>query len=117
MPRLALLLLAAGCVLLAGCFTPPPVAKLDAYEKLRPVVEAIEAFKRTQGRVPESIEELQAVTRQTFKLQNSGGEGIRWTINYEKKSPTSYQVGYYHVHYTLIYRDGREAGWTFNPWA
>jgi hypothetical protein len=118
MRSLSLILLAALCCFFTGCFTPSPVAKLDAYGKLTPVVDAIEAFKRTQGRVPESLEEMMTVTGRTFELRNKGAEqGLRWSINYKKKSATSYEVSYNHVHYNLYFEDGKEAGWIFNPWA
>jgi hypothetical protein len=116
MNRLFLFFPVAMTALLAGCFTPSPIAKNDAESKLRPVIAAIEAFKTEAGRVPNTLDEIQAKRAKKLVLSYSTDSGLVWSISYKKKSSSSYEAAFHHVHYDLYYADGKETDWSFNPW-
>src|SRR5947207_2674171 len=108
MNRLILILAAAITLFLSGCVTYSATGKIIAESKLSPVVAAIEGFKAEAGRVPETLEELQAKRSSKLVLSSSTDDGLVWSINYEKKSSSSYVVSFDHVHYDLVYEDGKE---------
>lgn len=83
---------------------------------VKPVVQAIETFKRQNGRLPTGLSELPERKGESggLKLEGSSDVGLVWSINYENRSNGTYVVSFNHVHYDVYYENGKRRDVEFN---
>jgi hypothetical protein len=103
----------AACLLPVGCGVG---CVWRADRMVRPVVQAVEAFKSQTGRLPTALSELPEPKNGNggLKLEGSSDVGLVWSISYETRSNGTYVIRFNHVHYDVSYENGNRRDVRFN---
>lgn len=94
-----------------GCWKARPVV-IDY--KVRPVIRAVENFRRKSGHLPQSLDGLPSL--EGVRLKHPAEGAIIWSINYEvdERNTNSYTVSYNHAHYDVSYVNGKRQEISYN---
>ncbi len=100
------------CILLqlmSGCtfFMPETSAKVSGNKHAKPIIFALEQYKKSFGSYPESID---ALSNSSFgkglALKESSVYGIVWSIKYERKTNNAYDLWFQDAASDVHYENG-----------
>ena len=103
--------------MLQGCalFFPETTAKVLAAPHAKPVVTAIENYRKENSEYPQALANLYPKYLATnvplvsidLSKSNQGSRYTNWSISYQRLSPTNYQLEWYGGLSRAVYENGR----------